>query len=221
MAAIPVVYYTVTFLKEPALYEGDRMETRACRECGGSGKDSGLLANYPQLGDRCLFCKGRGTVDVIIPGANRPTRIWGAVVDLGKTDLYQYTVPANLRMLPLPTIPPGLSEIPGSLSGITLVIEPAQGDPIELKSSSTGRFSKLLAPGNYQVKASAQGFEPMVEKLEVKTLTEPIWLESAHIARESDVDESGQAPHGLGVLVGLGPKGGEPSGFLKVFPLGP
>jgi len=150
-----------------------------------------------------------------------PTRIWGAVVDLGETDLYQYTVPANLRMLPLPTIPPRLSEIPGSLSGITLVIEPAQGDPIELKSSSTGRFSKLLAPGNYQVKASAQGFEPMVEKLEVKTLTEPIWLESAHIAPESDLDESGQAPHGLGVLVGLGPKGGEPSGFLKVFPLGP
>jgi hypothetical protein len=221
LAAIPVVYYSVIYLNEPTLYDGDRMETRACRECGGSGKDPGLLADYPQLGDHCIFCRGRGTVDVIVPGPNRPTRIWGAVVDLGKTELYQYTVPANIRMLPLPTIPARIAEIPGALSGITVVLEPAGGDPIELKSNSTGRFSKPLAAGVYKVKAGAPGFESLEEALEIKPLTEPIWLEKARMARESDFDGNGQSPGGLGVLVGLTPKGGEQSGFVRVFPLGP
>ena len=222
LAAIPVVYYSVTYVNEPTLCNGDRMETRSCRECGGSGKDPSLAESCPQLGDRCPACRGRGTVDVIIPGPNRPTRIWGAVVDLGKAgDLYEYTVPANIRMLPLLTLSSARSDIPGSLPGITVVLEPREGDPIELKSDSTGRFSKPLLSGVYRVKTSAPGFEPFEEKLEIKPLTEPIWLERAHISRESDSEETGQGSSGLCVLVGLAPKGGERTEFLRAFSAGP
>lgn len=222
LATIPVVYYSVTYVNEPTLYEGERMEARPCRECGGSGKDASLKETYPMLGDRCMACAGRGTVDVIIPCDKRPIRTWGAVVDLGKSgDLYEYTVPSSIPTVPILTIPPARTDILGALSGITVVLEPLEGDPIELKSTSTGRFAKPLLPGIYTVKVSSPGFEPLEEKLEIKPYTEPIWLERAIIHRESDVWEGGQSSRGLCLLVALVPKGDERTGFLRVFPAGP
>src|SRR5438874_6810970 len=69
------------YFSRPDLYPGDRVEERACRWCGGSGKDKEMARRLPELGDACHACGGDGKVDVIIPGAERPTKIAGVVID--------------------------------------------------------------------------------------------------------------------------------------------
>lgn len=82
--AVVVGLVTGRWLKQPTLYPGDRVETRECRDCGGSGR---MIAGYeggPQTETACDTCAGRGKVQVILPGPNRPVWVKGAVVDAAR-----------------------------------------------------------------------------------------------------------------------------------------
>ncbi|MFQ5654686.1 MAG: hypothetical protein ACE5GW_08150 [Planctomycetota bacterium] len=88
---IPVFYYSLSYATKPTLHDGDRLEVRSCRQCGGTGEDGDPGGVFPDGGGACPFCRGAGEVDVIVPGPNRPTRIWGATIAgdrIGVFDLY-------------------------------------------------------------------------------------------------------------------------------------
>ena len=85
LVLVPVTMYLVYDLRTPNLCEGDTLEVRDCRWCGGSGKWAQEEGPLP-MGDRCPSCGGTGKVRVIVPGENRPTRVRGAVVDAATVD---------------------------------------------------------------------------------------------------------------------------------------
>ncbi|MBI4584814.1 MAG: carboxypeptidase regulatory-like domain-containing protein [Planctomycetes bacterium] len=216
----PVVYYSVRYIKEPVLYAGDKIETRTCRDCGGYGKIEGMEEDNPMIGDRCPACGGKGTVQVIIPGPNRQTRIWGVVVDLEEAgEELLYTMPENLRYTPVQTalMPDELRNVKGAIPNVKVTLVRDGGEAFEITSSSTGRFSQRLPPGDYTVQVNVPGFDPFEEEFEVQPLTEPIWLEEANIIREPDSFEDAQGTNGLIMIMALA-KGGEEGAFLRVSP---
>jgi hypothetical protein len=216
-----VVQYGVGYVSGPTLWEGDRLETKTCRECGGSGKNT-LEFDIPQIGDRCAFCRGTGTVDVIFPGPDRPTRLWGAVVNLPATGgEYLYWNPPNVRMLPFQAamMPAEMGAIRGALGGVPLTFTSSGGETVEVRSNSTGRFSVRLPPGNHTVSVSRPGSEPFEGILRIEPLTEPVWLEHATVQGACSGGELASS-YGLSCLVGLVPVG-ERGAFVRVQPLAP
>ena len=97
LAMTPVALIVMSRVKTPILYAGDRLESRTCRECAGDGKNH-LEGLPPALGKRCLACGGDGVVNVILPGAERPTRIRGAVADAEKLQDFADYEPAWDRL---------------------------------------------------------------------------------------------------------------------------
>ena len=114
LLAIPFTYFTIHAMRSPALYPGDRLETRTCRECGGTGVERGeseetLLPppgeasqmpregpregppGYPKAGDPCIACGGKTKVRVIIPGPNHPSWVKGTVFDAAQAPRYTGT----------------------------------------------------------------------------------------------------------------------------------
>jgi hypothetical protein len=220
LLAIPIFYWVLTtsiaYVSGPTLYDGDRIETRSCRQCGGSGKDIELAMEIPGLGDRCPFCAGNGTVDVILPGPRRPSKVWGAVVDARVArSHYAYSNPHNIRMLPTTTAfaPVEQVRIEGAVAGATVQFTHSGGETTEVRSSPSGRFFTRLAPGSYQVSVSASGFESFACHFEVAPLTEPIWLEKATLHGEMSSDEARSA-FGLSLLVAI-PNAGGSGGYLR------
>src|SRR2546429_9969226 len=67
------------YFSRPDLYPGDRVEERACRWCGGSGKDKEMARRLPELEDACHACGGGGREEAIIPAPPRPTQMAAAV----------------------------------------------------------------------------------------------------------------------------------------------
>src|SRR2546421_11054250 len=69
------------YFSRPDLYPGDRVEERACRWCGGSGKDKEMARRLPELEDAGQACGGGGEAGGIIPRAARPITVVGGVID--------------------------------------------------------------------------------------------------------------------------------------------
>jgi hypothetical protein len=190
LLGIPLLYYSVSYSTGLDLYDGDRIEKRECRICGGSGKDEAQAREMPALGDRCSFCRGTGKVKVILPGPNRPTRVWGVVVDRDAIGDATFFYPRNVKKLPMPSElgPPGAREhfsIPGALAGATVVFRRDHGEAIEIQTNAEGRFSRRLAPGHYEVTVRAAGFKEFRSRktLDIEPLRAPIWIERATLVR--------------------------------------
>jgi hypothetical protein len=99
LAAIPITLLGIRHVRAKVLYEGDIISERTCRECAGSGKWVELEeAGFRPAGGRCPGCGGDGTVDVILPGPNRPTRVQGMVAE--RDDLARS--PRKPRRAPIP-----------------------------------------------------------------------------------------------------------------------
>jgi hypothetical protein len=214
---IPGLVYVVreaaAYAVKPDLWEGDRVETRPCRRCGGSGKDEGLAEEAPMLGGRCPFCRGKGRVEVILPGPRRPTRVWGVVVSAAARE--EVLEEPNLRFAPDP-FGVGSKAPRGGIGRASLIFRPEGGEEIRVTADAYGRFSRRLPPGTYALRVEAPGREPMEETIEVKPLTEPIWQERATMVEPED-PESARGHWGLNLQVGLASRGGEEDGFVRVW----
>ena len=223
---IPVMYFVVRhsvgYVTGPTLYEGDQLENRPCRECNGKGFDPTLAeVGIPAPGGRCPACSGRGNVDIILPGPNRPTRVWGAVVStafFGGEDGAAALSPSAVRGNPLETaFLPDRAQLPGGIPGSSVAFEREGAQPIEVKVNSTGRFSQRLVSGAYKVKVSAPGYERVEGELVVKPLKDAIWLEKASILREDISETEVQAAYGLTLLIGMA-RPDERGGFVRLCP---
>jgi hypothetical protein len=216
LLGIPIFYAAFHYARAPELYAGDSLESRACRQCGGTGRDEQLALDYPEFGDRCPFCRGDGKVDVIVPGPNRPTRIRGAAVDAATTT--PLTSYGSVRPMPARGNPMTSStqKPAGAVGGAKIAWRSADGKEIETEANPYGLFNMHLPPGVYAMTVTAPGFATLEEELEVLPLTEPIWLEDAQMVQEWSEEEA-QSLYGLCLLVGLG-KAGEEESFLRVEP---
>ena len=164
----------------PKTFAGDKVETRACRWCNGSGVDDS--GEGPSAGGACPGCRGAKQLQVVIPGPKHPALVKGVVRDLSKLP----GGPDDVVVLMEAREP--LKPITGALGGARLRFE-KDGTTQEISSSSAGRFKILLEPGHYQVHLSAAGFADLDQPLEVAPLQEPIWAERAHLKTpEKDAD---------------------------------
>ena len=220
LALVPILYFlirkSVAYMAEKVVYDGDRIEARTCRECLGGGEDGVYSRDFNGVAYTCAGCLGAGKVEVVLPGPNRPTKIWGAVVEWERTGgAINAESFRNLKA----TFPQSLllssreQEIRGSIAGARVVIEGA-GEVHELKSNSSGRFGVILRPGTYTVKAEAPGLKPLEDRLVIEPLQSPIWLEKRKIQGMRPPDER-RGGDGLAVVVCLdkSPRGG----FLRAF----
>jgi hypothetical protein len=70
MMLTPSFLYWIGPLRRPAMADGDRIETRVCPGCNGSG----------QVKDKkCSQCRGKKQVQYMVPGPHRPTYVEGHV----------------------------------------------------------------------------------------------------------------------------------------------
>jgi hypothetical protein len=228
LLGIPVLYYVVTasiaYVSGPTLYDGDELEERTCRECGGDGKDSAPIEEQiPQFGGRCIACGGQGAVEVIVPGPHRPTRLWGLVIDATEeNEAVRELNPALIKKTPGQALLGGGGPvIPGAVPGAVIKLLPGSGDaPIEAKSDATGRFTHRAVSGAYTLQVTAPGFELFEEELEIPPLKDPIWLEKAQILRPEISASEGQAAYGLVLFIAI-PRPNEGGALLQVAPAAP
>lgn len=179
LVGIPMYYFAHSYADAAKLYEGDVLEERDCRQCNGTGEDT--MLDMPSANGKCLFCRGTGRVEVIIPGPNRPTRFYGSVVDADAVD--------ELLHFDHPAFSPGwvFLDLPGGVAGATVRFTPRDGsEPKEVQSNGKGRFLIDLRPGAYDVSATAAGFQSDEGEVEVDVLSGPIWLEKANIIENPD-----------------------------------
>jgi len=188
-------------LAAPRLYEGDRKEARACRECGGSGRPE--PGDDPALGGRCRACGGAGRVDVIIPGPSHPVTIRGVAADAAHVEPWD----GGDSFRPEVRTDGGLRiERPaGVLAGVQVEFAGSRGARRTLTTGSNGQFAVELAPGRWRVTAAARGLRPASGEIQVPRLTEPIWLERAAILREPESPEEARSLYGMALLVVLSP----------------
>jgi len=215
--------WSVAYVTSPDLFDGDRLESRTCRWCGGTGSDNGMLTEMggPDFKGKCPSCRGVGQVDVIVPGLVRPTRLWGVLLDASQADEEaSFSCPPLIKLLPLQTA--FASEqtrmIQGAIPGARLEFVPSDGGAaVEVRTDTTGRFTVRLAPGQYTFKAARDGLTPIAESFRIEPLVEPIWLEKAHIVNvESEAEK--RSSDGIAFVVALGGPA-HPEGFLRIFPL--
>ena len=202
---VPAFIYSYKYVFDAELYEGDELEERVCRYCEGSGKDEEMALELPGGSDRCPACRGRGRVEVIIPGAHRPVRLRGLVLNASRVR----GEPSHALRLPWKPKHP-FEKHPAALSDATVTLTPPTGDPITFKTSEHGRFSTRLAPGTYRVEVRANRFTTIKDELTLKRLTAPIWREKAHIL-EPLGREAARSRYGveLRAILGRQPEVGE------------
>lgn len=188
---VALILFAATFvcirvMRQPRVFAGDRVETRTCRECGGSGKEGknyegegGPPPGYPAPGSACIACGGSGKVEVVLPGPNHPVMIKGKVFEGVETS------DEAMAMEEMMEDRDPRKPVRGAIDGATIRFERGS-DVVELKSPGTGRFRAELPPGTWKVTATASGFKPMSREFVVPQLTEPIWTERARIVRPTD-----------------------------------
>ena len=164
----------------PRTFAGDKVETRACRWCNGTGVDDS--GEGPSAGGACPGCRGAKQLQVVIPGPKHPALVKGVVRDLSKLPSGSDDVVVLMEARE------PLKPVTGALAGAQVRFE-KDGTTQEIASSSGGRFKILLEPGHYKVHLSATGFADLDQELDVAPLQEPIWAERAHLKTpEKDAD---------------------------------
>ena len=210
--AIPAFVYSYKYVFGLDLYEGDEVEERECRYCGGTGRDEQLALEMPGHGGRCPACAGTGEVQVILPGPHRPVRFRGLVLDA-------LEVPESPHVVrPPQTHGSPFKKHPAAVAGATVTFIPAVGDSITLKTNGHGRFSARLIPGEYRAEVRAARRSALREKVVVQPLVAPIWLEKANI-HEPLSGEAARSKYGMEFRALLARKPG--SGELILQPASP
>ncbi|MEW6026938.1 MAG: carboxypeptidase-like regulatory domain-containing protein [Planctomycetota bacterium] len=148
----------------PKLYEGDRMEERACRLCRGSDKG-------------CDACGYDGKVDVIIPGPNHQTTVYGEVFEKNVRH------PARGGYYDegyddAPSFQPGraLQEATaGAIDNALVVFTSQTGERTEKTTPFTGKFTIILPAGTYKVTVEKSGFQKWEKDLVIPLATAELW----------------------------------------------
>ena len=215
-------YWSASWSLGPTLYDGDRLEDRDCRMCRGTGKDPDMI-DYN--GGLCSFCGGDGGVDVIVPGDERPTRVWGTVVNVDTIKSPEMYYPRHVRPSSPNLIHGGDSDhIKGALSDATVTLTSSDGDVVTGTTTARGRFTIFVPPGEYKVEVKANGHKTYTVKkrLTIEPLKAPIWLEQATLIQPVDPYGDGMTPeearstHGLTLVGGVSRKKAK-RGFFRTF----
>lgn len=88
------------------------------------------------------------------------------------------------------------------------------------ETGANGFFSAELPPGQYRLRVSAEGFDPVKAVYVVPPLSEPIWREKANILREPASFAESQSLYGMRVLVAM-PRPGSGPGYARSSEAGP
>ncbi len=218
---IPVAYLVVSrsiaHLCEQRLYDGDRLEVRDCRECLGKGHDEKYARDFNGLGINCMACLGTGKIQVLVPGLQRPTQVWGAVIDWQAGESWtSHQCPKDVRLDLENSILLSTEEtsLRGALPGIGVWFK-TDGGRVSAKTDRGGRFGCKLLPGRYVVEVEAEGFAKLQSTLEIEALRAPVWLEKNTILHGRSPEER-KSKDGIAVIILL-ERSGEGSGMLRTF----
>ncbi|MBS2035692.1 carboxypeptidase regulatory-like domain-containing protein [bacterium] len=163
----------------PKTFTGDKVESRTCRWCNGSGQNTEPEGEGgPVRGGACPGCGGSKTVQVIVPGPKHPALVKGTVRDIAKAPAADDGLTAMMEARE------PMKPITGGISGAKASFQ-KDGSTQEISSASSGRFKILLEPGHYQVHVTADGFADLDTELDVAPRKEPIWQERAHLKTEA------------------------------------
>ena len=111
MMLVPSFLFWSGHLSRPLMVEGDQLQEQPCPVCRGTDT-------------KCKRCHGKGVINFIVPGPQRPTHVVGHVY--------------------------GNDQQPRADVNVTVEIPPH--DPIKLRTDATGRFGVTLPPGNFTLK---------------------------------------------------------------------
>ncbi len=221
LVAIPAVYFvlssSIAHLRGRQLYDDDVLEIRDCRECHGKGHDERYTKDFNGIGMNCMACLGTGKIQVIAPGPNRPTQVWGAVIDFRAGDAtIAHQCPEHIRVDFGKTVMLSSNEkvIRGGLAGVRVSFK-GEGERVIAKTDGGGRFNCKLLPGTHTVEVEHEGFAKLQSTIEIERLTAPIWLERNTIIRARSNDER-TSKDGIALLTLL-ERPGEGSGMLRRF----
>lgn len=193
LLVLPISFGVAAWMKKPSLFPGDRLESRTCRECGGSGVEQGSEEGGPSAGGACIACKGKKQVPVVVPGPKHPSKVRGEVFDAKARPDESDVDSATLEMMGRSPADP----VRGGVEGAHVVFTQA-GVTVESTSNMKGRFFAILTPGEWKYVATASGFPEASGTVFVPLRTEPIWHEEAHIIRPDEEREGVPLPIALG-----------------------
>jgi len=163
----------------PKTFPGDKVETRTCRWCNGTGQNAEPEGEgRPPAPGACPGCGGSKNVQVLVPGPKHPALVKGTVRDESKAPAGDNGLTAMMESRE------PMKPITGGVAGAKVTFQ-KDGATQEVPSSNTGRFKILLEPGHYKVHVSADGFADLDEELDVAARKEPIWQEKAHLKTEA------------------------------------
>ncbi|MBI5779412.1 MAG: carboxypeptidase regulatory-like domain-containing protein [Planctomycetes bacterium] len=163
-AAIILFYGIYQLTSGPKLYEGDRKEERACRLCHGTPEG-------------CDACGYDGKVNVIVPGPNHRTTVYGEVFEQNvrypsREDGAIYDDGQAFR-----TGGALQQATAGAIGDAKVVFTGSSGERIEKITPFTGKFSLKLLAGTYKVTVEKSGFQQYEKELVVPLATAEIWQE--------------------------------------------
>ncbi|MEW6277974.1 MAG: hypothetical protein AB1758_05075 [Candidatus Eremiobacterota bacterium] len=181
-----VLFVTVRAMMGPQLYPGDRVETRVCRWCNGTGRSDPSEEGIPNPGGPCPGCRGAKKLRVILPGPQHPAVVKGTVRDSAVVGELDSMMPETAAMMQFQESRNPTQPVTGAVPGLRLVFE-GNGQKLELNIAKSGRFKALLPPGDYQVTLSAPGYATRSESLHVAARREPIWDERATLITEERI----------------------------------
>ena len=168
-------WWAIGSLKDSQIYPGDKLVTRECRWCSGTGVDEDPETRR-HTGGSCPGCRGAKKLEVILPGPNHPVVIKGSVRDSAVSDGF------DLGEAPAMPMQPVKGAVPNAK-----VVFAKSGQIVEAETAATGRFRLALPPGTYKVKITAAGFQELTDDYQVEPRREPIWLEQANLVTEEKI----------------------------------
>lgn len=218
------VLWSLSSRNTPELYPGDRIEERSCRVCGGSGGAIPIPDARPTPAVRCRDCGGDGLVRVLVPGPNRPTRIWGVIVErekIGKDKDPRYYTPRNVRPNPELVKRNRVTPIEERIFEARATFSTSGGETIHVTTDENGRFAIDLPPGQYTVEMVAPGYKRynIRRQLVVDELTDLIWFEESQMMpqiamAEGVSDANARGIYGMTFIGGLS-RFSSPRGFWR------
>ena len=164
-----LAFVAVRSTSGPQLYAGDRLETRTCRWCSGSG-----LYLVEAHESKCPGCQGAKTVKVVIPGPEHPAPVRGNVSDAAAA--------------PAPAAEKGkLHLVKGGVPDARLSFKGPEA--LEITSQAGGRYKCSLKPGAYTVTVTADGFQSLTQSFTVAPLQSPVWEERTRLPDAPENEE--------------------------------
>ena len=148
----PTFMYAGGYLGQSPMFEGDTRKEMTCATCDGLG----LVKT-----ESCKTCRGRGVVDYILPGPNRPLQLVGTVQDSKSKPLVG--------------------------ADIAITESGKAGEPIIMKTNDSGQFGFKFPPGSYHLRLTHEKLASDQE-LKVEANLQPIpttGAETLHVIKKT------------------------------------